>query len=55
MLDYGSREHGKYARLLGDWSPKIRSGQIDSDFAGPTDNEVPELLREVSRQWGYVS
>jgi len=55
MLDYGSHNHGKFAKFIGDWSPKIQSGQIDSDIVLPTDDEVPPELREASRRWGYMS
>jgi sulfotransferase family protein len=55
MLDYGTASHGPFKPKLGDWSPKIRSGQIDSNIVLPSDDEVPEELREASRRWGYVS
>ncbi|MDQ1694881.1 MAG: hypothetical protein QOJ03_234 [Frankiaceae bacterium] len=55
MLDYGSVSHGPYRPRLGDWSPKIRSGQIDADIEVPSDDEIPAELRDACRAWGYLS
>lgn len=54
MLDYGSVEHGPFMNRLGDWSDKIRSGQIQSDLKLPADEDVPTELRDISRAWGYL-
>jgi hypothetical protein len=54
MLDYGSVEHGPFVNRLGDWSDKIRSGQIHSDVELPAAEDVPTELREMSRAWGYL-
>lgn len=55
MLDYGAHDHGKLVKFIGDWSPKIRSGEIHNDIVLPTDDEVPASLRDVSRAWGYLT
>jgi hypothetical protein len=55
MLDYGAASHGPYKPKLGDWSDKIRSGQIDSDIVLPSDDEVPAELRDAARRWGYLN
>jgi hypothetical protein len=54
MLDYGSVEHGPYVNRLGDWSDKIRSGQIHSDIDLPPADEVPAELLDMTRAWGYL-
>jgi hypothetical protein len=55
MLDYGSVDHGRYVNRLGDWSQKIRSGEIDPDVELPADEDVPAELVDISRAWGYLS
>jgi hypothetical protein len=54
MLDYGSFDHGGFKPRMGDWSEKIKSGQIDNDIVLPTADEVPEELRDACRRWGYL-
>ena len=54
MLDYGSVEHGPFVNRLGDWSDKIRSGQIHSDIELPPADAVPAELLEMTRAWGYL-
>lgn len=54
MLDYASVDHGRYVNRLGDWSAKIRSGEIYSDVALPADADVPSELLDISRRWGYL-
>jgi hypothetical protein len=54
MLDYGDYDHGPVKFQLGDWKEKIRSGQINSDIVVPGDDEIPELLRENAKFWGYL-
>lgn len=54
MLEYGSREHGPFQAGIGDWSPKIRSGQIQPPRPAPPPDAVPELLRPIARKWGYL-
>jgi LPS sulfotransferase NodH len=55
MLDYGSYKHGPFVPRLGDWGPKIRSGQISSDIVLPSDEDVPPPLEDISRSWGYLT
>lgn len=52
MLDYQRFDHGEYKVGLGDWSKKIRSGQIQP--APPPPAHVPEGLRELCVTWGYA-
>jgi hypothetical protein len=54
MLDYGSVEHGPFVNRLGDWSDKIRSGQIHSDIELPAAEDVPAELLDLTRAWGYL-
>jgi hypothetical protein len=55
MLDYGSHDHGKFVPRIGDWGEKIRSGRIVGTISLPDDDDVPPLLVDVSRAWGYLS
>jgi hypothetical protein len=55
MINYGSFDHGPFKPLIGDWSPKIQSGQIDTDIVLPSDDEIPEELRAACRSWGYLT
>lgn len=50
MIRYRSRE---FRRGLGDWTPKIRSGEIQPDRPLPTLPEIPDELRGVCRMLGY--
>jgi hypothetical protein len=54
MLDYGEQDHGRFKPGLGDWSEKIKSGQIQPAEPLPTPEEIPPQLREISEAWGYV-
>jgi hypothetical protein len=54
MLDYGRHEHGRFKPGLGDWSEKIKSGQIQPPDPLPSPDEIPPELREISEAWGYV-
>jgi len=54
MLDYGSAKHGKFRSGIGDWSDKIRSGQVQAPRPLPAPEEVPERLRAQSQAWGYL-
>lgn len=54
MLDYGSVDHGRYVNRLGDWSKKIRSGEIHADITLPADADVPPELVDLSKAWGYL-
>lgn len=55
MLNYGSKDHGRFKAGLGDWTGKIKSGKMQEARALPTDAEVPEALREICAAWGYLS
>ena len=53
MLEYGEHDHGRYKSGLGDWSDKIKSGQVQK--AKPPPPETPESLRPVAAKWGYLA
>jgi len=52
MLDYGSREHGRFKSGLGDWQEKIKTGKVQA--AEPPPEEIPEPLRAIAASWGYA-
>ena len=54
MLDYGKFDHGRFKSGLGDWSPNIKSGRVQAPAPPPTEDEIPEKLRDVARAWGYL-
>ena len=54
MLEYGRHEHGRFKAGLGDWSDKIKSGQIQPAEPLPSPEEIPPELREISEAWGYL-
>jgi hypothetical protein len=54
MLDYGRNHHGRFRAGIGDWSHKIRSGQIQPGRPSPTPEEIPEALQPYARTWGYL-
>ncbi|HEX8207738.1 MAG TPA: sulfotransferase [Solirubrobacteraceae bacterium] len=54
MLDYGEQDHGRFKPGLGDWSEKIKSGQIQPAEPLPAPDEVPPQLREITEAWGYL-
>jgi Sulfotransferase family len=54
MVDYGSRGGPtRYRRGLGDWSEKIKTGQIIPERPLPAPDEIPGDLRRLSRLMGY--
>ncbi len=53
MLEYGKKDHGRYKSGLGDWSDKIKSGEIQK--AEPPPPETPEPLRPIAAKWGYLA
>src|SRR3954447_14378995 len=55
MLEYGQFDHGRMRSGLGDWSPAIKSGAVQAAKPLPTDDEVPDGLRELTAAWGYLS
>ena len=54
MLQYGEFDHGRFKPGLGDWTDKIKSGQIQPAPPPPPAEDVPEALRELSAAWGYL-
>jgi hypothetical protein len=54
MLRYGEGAHGRFKAGLGDWSAKIKSGEIQPVTELPADDAVPASLREISAAWGYL-
>ena len=54
MLEYGEHDHGRFKAGLGDWSDKIKSGQIQPAEPLPSPDEIPPALREISEAWGYA-
>ena len=55
MLAYGEYDHGRFRPGLGDWSQKIKSGEIHAPGPPPALEDTPEPLREFAQQWGYAS
>jgi hypothetical protein len=55
MLEYGKFDHGRMKSGLGDWSPQIKSGSVQAAKPLPSDDEVPDKLRELAGAWGYLS
>jgi hypothetical protein len=53
MLEYGKQDHGRYKSGLGDWSEKIKSGEVQK--AKPPPPETPEPLRPIAAKWGYLT
>jgi len=53
MIEYGQYDHGRYKSGLGDWSEKIKSGEIQK--AKPPPPETPEPLRPIAAKWGYLA
>jgi hypothetical protein len=54
MLEYGQADHGSFRAGLGDWSERIRSGQVEPVDRLPSDDEIPPPLLKISRTWGYL-
>ncbi|MGH2952302.1 MAG: sulfotransferase family protein [Egibacteraceae bacterium] len=54
MLDYGRFDHGPFARGLGDWGEKLRSGRIQPPRAMPAPAEIPAALKACCQSWGYL-
>lgn len=54
MLDYGKQEHGPFKPYFGDWSENITSGRVQQARPLPPATEVPEVLRGITRAWGYA-
>jgi hypothetical protein len=54
MLDYGRFDHGSFRPGLGDWSEKIRSGQVQAPPPPPSAEETDPGLRALAAAWGYA-
>ncbi|MDR8408409.1 sulfotransferase [Nonomuraea sp. 3-1Str] len=52
MLSYGTP--GVISKGLGDWQDKIRSGTVQPGRNLPAPEDVPEPLRPMCRDWGYL-
>ncbi|NUW32483.1 sulfotransferase [Nonomuraea sp. SMC257] len=52
MLAYGTP--GVISKGLGDWQEKIRSGTVQPGRGLPAPEEIPDLLRPMCRDWGYL-
>jgi hypothetical protein len=55
MLDYRRGQHGRFRAGLGDWSERIRSGEIQPVEHLPSAAEIPPVLVDISKRWGYLS
>lgn len=54
MLEYDTGRRAGIVKGLGDVGETIMSGQIQGARPMPTVDEVPDELRELCRQWGYL-
>jgi hypothetical protein len=54
MLEYGEGDHGRFRRGIGDFSGKLKSGQVQAPPPPPPASEVPEPLRPIAAAWGYL-
>jgi hypothetical protein len=54
MLEYGEGDHGRFRRGIGDFSDKLKSGQVQAPPPPPPASEVPEPLRPIAAAWGYL-
>ncbi|MDX6298906.1 MAG: hypothetical protein QOF53_120 [Nocardioidaceae bacterium] len=52
MLEYGGDQ--QLVKGVGDWSEKIRSGSVQQGRPVPSAEDVPKVLRSISRKWGYL-
>jgi hypothetical protein len=53
MLDYGRFDHGRMRPGLGDWTEKIRSGEVQAADPPPPLEEIHPSLHELCVTWGY--
>ena len=53
MLDYGRFDHGSFRPGLGDWTEKIRSGQVQPPAPLPSAADTAPPLRGLAAAWGY--
>jgi hypothetical protein len=54
MTEYGRHDHGEFAKGMGDWRHKIRTGTVQPGRPLPGPGETPEPLRPAAEAWGYL-
>ena len=54
MLDYDTRRGSEILYGLGDHSETIRAGRVQAARRLPEASEVPDALRTLTEQWGYL-
>jgi hypothetical protein len=54
MVEYGAQGRGRFVRGLGDWTDKIKSGQIAPAPPDPLPADIPDELKETARLMGYL-
>jgi hypothetical protein len=54
MLDYDTGERAGIVKGLGDVGETVMSGHVRDARTIPPEGEIPEALRELCRQWGYL-
>ncbi|TMR96158.1 sulfotransferase family protein [Nonomuraea basaltis] len=52
MLSYGKQP--VLEKGLGDWRDKIRSGTVQPARELPSEDQIPDTLKPISRTWGYI-
>jgi hypothetical protein len=53
MLEYGQAEGRTFKAGLGDWSPRIRTGRVQTKNI--TEHaEIPQRLKKLAKAWGYT-
>ena len=55
MLEYGRPEHGTFRAGIGDWTMKIRSGQVQQGRPLPEPDDIPDQIKPIARAWGYLT
>ncbi|MFY1632440.1 sulfotransferase family protein [Solwaraspora sp. WMMB335] len=53
MIEYGRFDHGRIKAGLGDWTGRIRSGNVQPARDLPADVSLPDPLYELARGWDY--
>jgi hypothetical protein len=53
-LDYRKGDHGPFVSFIGDWSDNIKSKKIQKAPPLPDPDDVPVVLRGISRAWGCL-
>ncbi|KPI06255.1 hypothetical protein OK074_4233 [Actinobacteria bacterium OK074] len=54
MTEYGRHDHGDFAKGIGDWKDKIKTGTVQPGRPLPRPEEIPEGLRGMAGAWGYL-